>query len=366
MKNPKFISIFLGTFILIIASLLIYNNLNTSKSSTTIYPLESVSSESEEEYSLPERQRVALYLRESDLLETVTIRNDRISFASDIWEVKESENSRISKLIDDQLYISYQGSTVFSTHDLIYDYIKFNTVCTGLDKRQQLLFSMVRGGTANGEVQDMLFVFHDSESQTFQHKVIERRYLPDVCEMESAEANKAEQEQLLEEINLIYETLRPSITDTYPDEYVTSQHALPTRQFSKAKIEEILTEFKQFMPVIIENESEAIINEDEVGDEYPDFYEPEFMIEDLAENTNWRIVEVLYLQLYASWGVLLAENKNTGQWTSFYTVSSGDSKQHLYFDDDVELVDGELIGTFTAYGDQKMAISLDDFLVRRL
>jgi len=183
--------------------------------------------------------------------------------------------------------------------------------------------------------------------------------------MESAQANEAEQDQLLTEINAVHERLRPSIEDTYPDEYVTSQQALPTRQLSATQFESILTEFKKFMPV--EFETKGDVGEEVMPSEYeyPNFYEPEFMIEDIAEDADWRITEVLYLQLYASWGVLLAENKHTGQWTSFYTVSEGDSKRHLYFDDDVEIINGELIGRYSAYGDQQLAISLDDFTVQK-
>jgi len=352
---------------LIIGSIVIINRTDLPNPVTTIYPVESLGGLSDDDYGLPERQRIELYLRDSGIIETliVSTMNDlNDNYNVDTWAATEDKNSRIAKLSEGQIYISYQGKTVFSTDDLIYDYIRFNTVCTGLDSRQQLLFSMVRGGSANGEVQDMLFVYIDPVSNTFQHKVIERRYLPDVCDMASAQANEAEQDQLLKDINLVHEKLRPSIGDTRPSEHVTSQQVLPTRQFSNVQLEKILTAFKQFIPVEIEVESETITGNDEFDYQYPNFYEAEFMIEDIAEDANWRIIEVLYLQLYTSWGVLLAENKSTGQWTSFYTVSGGDSKQHLYFDDEVELVNNELRGSFTPYGDHKLAISLNDFTVQ--
>jgi len=46
-----------------------------------------------------------------------------------------------------------------------------------------------------------------------------------------------------------------------------------------------------------------------------DYYASQFVINDLAENDRWKIIEVLYLQLYSSWGVSLVENKKTGLWT---------------------------------------------------
>ncbi len=162
--------------------------------------------------------------------------------------------------------------------------------------------------------------------------------------------------------------LIPSSADTYPDEYLISQQALPIRQFSADQLESILTKFKQFIPIEINDDDVA--NDDEIEEEYINHYEAEFIIEDIAENANGRIVEVLYLQLYTSWGTLLAENKEAGQWTSFYMASGGDSKQYLYFNDEVELelelVGDDLIGSYSVYGDQTLAISLDDFTVQKV
>lgn len=350
-----------------------------SDPSATIYPIERVKINDELVYGYPERQRVDLYLRNANAIETLTIGtgdiDDEDYLDSYAWQAIAPNHQPISKLsrgmMDDQLYISYQGKTVFSTQELAYDYIHFNSVCTGPDKRQKLLFSMVLGGSANGEVEDMLFVYYDPVSQAFQHKVIERRYLPDVCDMESALANQAKQEQLLKDVKLIHEKLRPFAEDTELHDHVASQQTLPTRQFSSTQFEAILTEYKQLIPDELELKHEYITDdelerEDELEYQYPNFYGPEFVIRDLAENTNWRIVEVLYLQLYTSWGILLAENKNTSQWTAFYTASGGDSKNHLYFNDEVELVDNELRGNFILYGNQKLAISLNDFTVQNV
>jgi len=347
---------------------LVYPSISVNKQadfSFIISPVETLMSEDDGDYyyGLPQRQKVELRIQDTDSLDTVTISSEGYVLEDselEQWqESKDGNNSKISKQLDQELYVLYQDKVVFSTHDFIYDYIHFNTVCSGADGQQQLAFSMVRGGSANGEIEDVLFVYLELGSDAFLSRVIERRYLPELCDMDDAVENKAEQEQMLEDINAIHEQLRPSATDTYPADYVESQQALPSRVFSNAELESILTEFRSFMPIEIDVEEHAVISEEE----YPNFYEPDYIIQDIAEDNDWRIVEVLYLQLYVSWGVFLAENKQTGQWTSFYTVSGGDSKQHLYFDDDVEIIDGELIGIYSAYGDQQLAISLNDFTV---
>lgn len=342
----------------------------TTKPSATIYPVERLNIYDDLEYGVPERQRVSLFLSDPNRIETLIISTDDSNGSSELykWVAVEANNSRISKLtgsFENQLYISYQDKTVFSTHDLIYDYINFHSVCTGPDKRQRMLFSLIRGGSANGNIQDMLFVYYDKAIEAFRHKVIERRYLPNVCDMEGAPANQAEQEQQLKNVNLIHEKLRPSLGDTDLHDHVASQQTLPIRQFSNTQLEAILAEYKRLVPDAPEHvhERESLTSDNE--DDYENFYEPELVVTDLAENANWRIVEVLYLQLYNSWGVLLAENKNTSQWTAFYTIyGGGDSKRHLYFSDEVELVESELRGNFTVYGDQKLSISLDDFTVK--
>jgi len=366
MKHPKRNSILLGMLALIIFTAITVNK-TEMQLEPMIYPIEGLGYENDDDYDLPERQRVALYLQDSNSLEQLTISTiEGMEHEPTVgnWLTKKDSEARIAKpSFDRQLYIIYRGQTVFSTDELIYDYIRFNTICTGPDKSQKLLFSMVRGGSANGDIQDMLFIYTNPITNVFQHKVIERRYLPSVCDMEGAQANEAEQKQLLRDINAIHEKLRPSIGDTYPDDYVTSKQTLPVRLFSTSQVESILTEFKQYIPIEINDD--VIANDDEMEEEYIEYHEPEFIVEDIAENEEWRIVEVLYLQLHASWGVLLAENKNTGQWTSFFTNSEGDSKRHLYFNDEVELINGELIGNYTVYGDQQLAISLDGFTVRK-
>ena len=351
----------------IVGGLTVINQPKTPRAEATIFPLEGIILE-EDDFSLAERQRVDLYLREPSTLETLIISNIALSLdPSDAWKTKDKDNENllISKSGEGQLYIGYEDNIVFSTNDLTYDYISFNTVCTGKDKRQRLLFTLIRGGTANGDMEDMLFLYIDPISNNFQHKIIERRYLPDVCDMEAAQANEAEGDSLLKAINSIHEKLRPSIDDTDLDKYLTSSTVLPTRQFSNTQLELILTEFKKFIPVEIESTDEIISADGDIEYEYPNFYEPEVVISDLAQNDNWRIIQVLYLQLYASWGVLLAENKSTGEWTSFYTITEGDSKQHLYFDNEVQLTDEELRGKFNPYSLERVAISLQDFTVNK-
>lgn len=49
----------------------------------------------------------------------------------------------------------------------------------------------------------------------------------------------------------------------------------------------------------------------------------------LAENEDWRFEVVAFYHFYASWGVVLLEEKRTGRWRSIYNVPRGDSKNYL-------------------------------------
>jgi len=138
-----------------------------------ISPVEIEPVEGAENYFSPARQHVELYIKNPNDLEKMTIStfediNDDTTLER--WVVRRNE-SRISKLSDQHLYFSYQDKVVFSTKGLPYDYINFKTVCTGKDKTQQLLFSMITGGTASGEIQDMLFVYYDAARKEFTHQI---------------------------------------------------------------------------------------------------------------------------------------------------------------------------------------------------
>jgi len=320
------------------------------------------------EYSPVRRQRVELRLKALGPLETLTIStiensNKDFTVGDDQWLSVSAEGATISKMSDREMYISYQGKTVFSTEDLGYDYIDFNAICTASDNSQQLLFSMRTGGSATGNIEDMLYFYKDPVTGTFQSKFIERRYLPDKCDMGSASLNEQLEVEQLAEFNAIHKKLRPAAIDTDINDYLALSEPLPTKQFSKAELTIILDELKPYIFIDVEMADEGELRTDYDEDEYFDYYTPEVVIQDIAENDNWLIKEVLYLQLYTSWGVLLAQDKSTGQWTSFYTVSGGDSKQHLYFNDEVELGDNELRGIYSPYGDQRVAISLLNFTV---
>jgi len=180
--------------------------------------------------------------------------------------------------------------------------------------------------------------------------------------MEGAEANALEEDKQLEAINEIFQRLRPSIDDTKLESYTEAKNKLPTRQLSNQQFQTILADFKAFMPIEVIDVSASEEDEEEY-DEYIDYYVPQFIINDLAENDRWRIVEILYLQLYSSWGVRLVENKKTGQWTSFYSASYGDSKSYLYLSDEFGLIGDSLQGRFSLNEPYEYKISLIDFSV---
>jgi len=183
-------------FCIVFSSFLAGCDLSISKQDvlqkSDIYHVENLSFDGE---TLPMalRQRVDLFLIQPDELvslyvSTVTYFGEDSNIYK--WVTDGDAPSRVSNLSEINIYVIHDEKVVFSTEKLVYDYIYFNTVCTGPDNRQQLLFSMVRGGTANGELQDMLFVYYDTKIKAFRHRVIEERYLDPICNMADAAENK--------------------------------------------------------------------------------------------------------------------------------------------------------------------------------
>jgi len=337
----------------------------------TINTMEVVGSEDDLKYdeNYLQRQRIDLRLNAAGPLETMLIStaiglSDGMIAMDGQWLSTGDSDARVSNMMGLPLRINYQGESVFSTEDIAYDFVNFITVCSAPDRSHRLLFRLNSGGSANGNIQDLLFFYKDHENNTFQYKIIERRYLPSKCDMESAKSNQLAQELQLSELNLIHGRLRPSVDETDVSTHLESNVQLSVKTFSIEQLDSILDDFRSYRSVEDEEKPDALSKKQQYEEAYVDYYAPRFLIENIAENENWIIKEVLYLQLYTSWGILLAQNKNTQQWTSFYTVSGGDSKQHLYFDDDVELVGDELRGVYSAYGSQRVAISLTNFSVQ--
>lgn len=327
---------------------------------SNIHPVESLSFDGE--ISLfAQRQRVDLFLIQPDELvslyvSTVTYFGEDSNIYK--WVTDGDAPSRVSKFGEIDINVIHDGETVFSTEKLLYDYIDFNTVCTGPDNRQQLLFTMVRGGTANGELQDMLFVYYDTNLKAFRHKVIEKRYLDPVCNMADAAENKRLEDEKIARLNLIFEQLQTLGQSPDLASLVKTGKSLPTRRISYHAFGRLLDEARHLVPKVIPVSNE----EDSESEEY---FKSTFVFEDLAESDRWRVVEFSYLQLWSSWGALLVQDRLTDHWTSFYTSSSGDSNMMLYLDNQVELRGDRLIGKFDPYAQQPYAISLEDFSVHQ-
>jgi len=123
---------------------------------------------------LGERQKVDLFLRDKNQLDSIFISSTGFTPTDKEygWKTKE-ENRKISKpMFDRHLDILYKNKKVFSTSNLLYDYIRFNDVCRAKDGRHWLRFIMIQGGTANGDHEDILYVFYDKKSNHFSRKVV--------------------------------------------------------------------------------------------------------------------------------------------------------------------------------------------------
>ncbi len=198
------------------------------------------------------------------------------------------------------------------------DYARFIELCTnpetGLD---QLIFKTNMSGT---DASEALFVFYDQQKQQFASVKIDAQFMDSSCSFKSAEER---QQRLLDKHakgDQLYDSLQPLAAN----KQAFSAKALPG--FNLTKTKRLVKELNLSQPSF-----EAWAGASEVmGSSYE--------VELLAENSNWRIMSVYYDgELGSSWGVLLAENKSTGQWLSFYDVPQGTTKRPLYLPDDIQL-----------------------------
>jgi len=283
--------------------------------------------------------------------------DDPTATDEEIWLEKTEGSALISKGTDQEFSVNYEDQVIASSEEVWFDYVQLEEVCRGPDSRHRLLFRMVAGGTANGELEDMLFVYYDPNSQSFQHQVIAERYLAPLCDMEGGIASEQQVEKKSRKREHVFKQLRPSLTPTDLEPFIQSGKPIPTRQFSYDELEGLLGEISGLMP------SETSPDDD--SEEEIDYFAPKLVIKELDADDHWRIVKVTALELWASWGVLLVENKWSGQWTSFYNITPGDSNTPLYLSDDIELVGNGLKGLFNPYSDHRVEISLDYFRVKK-
>jgi len=162
-----------------------------TKKDFVIFPVNRLT-DTDEGIELPyvSKQKVELYLHSPIKLETVVI--STIKDISEVflpplkWMSVKYDESRISKPdFDAHLFIILDAEIIFSTRDILYDYINFETVCTGENNTQQLVFSMSTGGTAMGNEIDRLYVYSDSDKHIINYKIIESQGFSDPCDIES-------------------------------------------------------------------------------------------------------------------------------------------------------------------------------------
>jgi len=284
---------------------------------------------------------------------------DMTSPAYDWLEDKEV-GKRIFKASHENIMITYQDKVVFSSGRLPFDYIRLIKACSSPEGVHRLLFGMTTGGTISGEIRDMLFVYYDAGKQSFQHKIIPERYLSPLCDMDGAADNKKAEEAKQQALLTIYEQLSPKGNALPLDEYVQSREPVPIRKIEHQNFERLLNEARHLVPY-----EEVPVAQDESDESDEDYFKDELVYRDIAENENWRIVELSYLKLWSSWGVLLAQNKRTEQWTAFYSSSAGGANMRLYLDSEVELVGDAIRGGFEAYAQQRVEIGLENFTVQK-
>jgi len=276
------------------------------------------------------------------------------------WLEDKEVGKRIFKASHENIIITYQDKVVFSSGSLPFDYIQFINACSSPEGVHRLLFGMTTGGTISGEIRDMLFVYYDAGKQSFQHKIIPERYLSPLCDMDGAADNKKAEETKQQALLTIYEQLSPKGNVLPLDEYVQSREPVPTRQIEQQNFERLLDEARYLVLY-----KEVPVAQDETDESDEDYFKEELVYRDIDENENWRIVELSYLKLWSSWGVLLAQNKTTEQWTAFYSSSAGDSNVLLYLDSNIELVGDAIRGGFEAYAQQRVEIALENFTVQK-
>ncbi len=284
------------------------------------------------------------------------------------WQSPEEPIERIRKFSSYSLGIFFKDKIVFDSRKTHYDYIQFSKVCYNLENRPQLLFSMSVEGTANADIHDILFIYYEPEDKQFHHKIVASKYVKAGCDISQANKNKQAVNTLRTDGLMILKQLSPSEDATQIAIEKNSHYSLPIKTITQAKLDELFEQFKQLKSksddVFSENTDPNIIYDADLT--------PRYAITTPIENKQWRIVELSYTEIWHSWGVLLALNKQTGQWTSFYSIPNGGSKIFLYQPDLFKLEKNILTGTFCPYcsagsywGSWKdFEINLDEFTAR--
>lgn len=259
------------------------------------------------------------------------------------WTIAEEtdRDAYIVKNSDQQLDIFMKGKTLFSSKGSNYNYIGFIGLCGDAGQPQKLLFEMLVGGTANGDIHDILFIYYDDAEKAVKHDIIESLYLQTPCDLDGALENRRQASGTRATLQQIFEQLRPSenTTDLIPAKHQSLQ--LPTKILDSVTLMKLLAELQKLKKTL-HGQPDPSDNDNEIYED--DNYG--VVIEPIGENSRWKVIQLSYLELWESWGVLLAKDKHRDQWISFYNIPQGGSKVMLYLDDELSLQGDQLEGRF--------------------
>lgn len=236
-----------------------------------------------------------------------------------------------------------------------YDTMTFDQVCrspdTGLD---QVFISLMVGGTANADILDTLFIHYLPEQKSFASTLVSNMFVEN-CSVKQSLSNQREHEQQRDDGIRLYEMVKPHEGFDLPKEFY-EPIPLEQKSFSSTEINALKDKI-----AALEQRCRSYAHWEE--------REQRYFFDSVAENERWQIYALYYYEIWHSWGVLLAHDKQSDRWASFYTIPAGGSKTLLYLSDNFEL-DGEnlnleLCTECSWWGRYKeVSINLNDFTLR--
>lgn len=209
-----------------------------------------------------------------------------------------------------------------------YDNIEFSRLCrspeTGLD---QILLSLTVGGTANSDILDTLFIYYDPAREEFTSTLISDMFV-ESCSVRKSLQNEQEHERQRSDGRQLYQALKPHTPFELPKDF-SEQITLTTKEITNEEISALQQRIS-----VLEQRCRS----------YAHWEAPQrYLFEPLAENERWQIYALSYYEIWHSWGILLAHDKQNDRWTSFYSIPAGGSKVLLYLGEQFEL-EGNSLG----------------------
>ncbi|MDX8392013.1 MAG: hypothetical protein R8K53_05520 [Mariprofundaceae bacterium] len=188
---------------------------------------------------------------------------------------------------------------------------------TGLD---QLIFSKSMGGTSNGDASTALFVYYDQQQMKFSSFEVNAQLLDHSCSRKKAAQRFQLVADRVQAGDGVYRSLKPP---------KGGGHRFASRLVRHFDFEETAALLARL------NQAEDFEPWQGASDSIDGMH---FEIEVLAENEQWRVVLVSSMQgQNSSWGVVLAENRISATWRSFYDVPGGSSKVFIFVPHDATL-----------------------------